>query len=88
VTAFHTAPPEVRAAAIERRDAYEAMWTGLLDRLVADGAARADLQLSTTRLILFGAMNATVEWFDPDGANDLDDLAEAITEQTWAGVAA
>lgn len=87
VTAFHTAPPAVRAAAIARRDAYEALWRDLLDALVADGAIRADLTLGTARLVLFGAMNSAVEWFDPDGPLTLDDLAEAITDQTWAGVA-
>ena len=88
VTAFHTAPPEVRAAAIERRDAYEALWTGLLRDLVAATALRGDLPVGTTRLILFGAMNSTVEWFDLDGRSSLDELAEAITEQFWSGAAA
>ncbi|MEM9033343.1 MAG: TetR/AcrR family transcriptional regulator [Actinomycetota bacterium] len=87
VTAFHTAPPSVRAAAIERRDAYEALWTDLLGGLITDGTLRPDLSVGTVRLVLFGAMNSTVEWFDPDGRQTLDDLAEAITGQTWAGVA-
>ena len=88
VTAFHTAPPDVRAAAIERRDAYEALWSALLHDLVVEGALRSDLHVGTTRLLLFGAMNSTVEWFDPAGRNTLDDLAEAITEQFWSGAAA
>ncbi len=88
VTAFHTAPPEVRAAAVERRDAYEALWSELLRDLVAARALRADLAISTTRLFLFGAMNSMVEWFDPAGRSTLDDLADAITEQFWSGAAA
>ncbi|MEO1062433.1 MAG: TetR/AcrR family transcriptional regulator [Actinomycetota bacterium] len=87
VTAFHTAPPEVRTAAIERRDAYESLWTELLHDLMAEGDLRPDLHVTTTRLILFGAMNSTVEWFDPDGRRNLDELAEAITEQFWSGAA-
>lgn len=88
VTAFHTAPPEVRSAAIERRDAYEALWTELLHDLTADGDGRGDLRIGITRLLLFGAMNSTVEWFDPDGRDTLDDLAEVINDQFWSGVTA
>jgi hypothetical protein len=31
-------------------------------------------------------MNASVEWFDPSRGN-LDDLADAITNQFWDGLA-
>ena len=57
VTAFRTAPAEVRSAVVPMRDAYEARWTDLLN----------ELELATptglSRLTLFGAMNAAVEWF-------------------------
>ena len=80
VTAFRTAPAEVREAVVPMRDAYEARWTGLL----------AELDLATpvglSRLTLFGAMNTTVEWFDVDRGN-LDELAEVITRQFWEGAA-
>ncbi len=80
VTAFRTAPAEVRDAVVPMRDAYEARWTELL----------GDLDLATpiglSRLTLFGAMNTAVEWFDPDRGN-LDELAEVITRQFWDGVA-
>ena len=79
VTAFRTAPVEVRDAVVPMRDAYEARWTNLL----------ADLDLATpvglSRLTLFGAMNTAVEWFDADRGN-LDELAEIITRQFSEGV--
>lgn len=79
VTAFRTAPAEVRDAVVPMRDAYEARWTGLL----------AELDLATpvglSRLTLFGAMNTAVEWFDADRGN-LDELAEIITRQFSEGV--
>ena len=80
VTAFRTAPAEVREAVVPMRDAYEARWTELL----------ADLDLTTpvglSRLTLFGAMNTSVEWFDADRGN-LDELADVITSQFYGGVA-
>ena len=81
VTAFRTAPAEVRDAVVPMRDAYEARWTALLTDLALD------TPVGLTRLTLFGAMNTSVEWFDPDRGN-LDELADVITRQFWEGVAA
>lgn len=86
VTAFRTAPAEVRDAIVPVRDGYEAMWTGLLQELVDSDAVTSPAPLGLHRLLLFGAMNATVEWFDPSRGN-LDDLATAITNQFWDGLA-
>ncbi|MEM9519300.1 MAG: TetR/AcrR family transcriptional regulator [Actinomycetota bacterium] len=74
VTAFRTAPAEVREAVVPMRDAYEARWTALLTEL--------DLPtpVGLSRLTLFGAMNTAVEWFDTDRGN-LDELADIITTQ-------
>ena len=78
VTAFRTAPAK-SAAVVPMRDAYEARWTDLLN----------ELELATptglSRLTLFGAMNAAVEWFDAERGN-LDELAEIIARQFSEGV--
>ncbi len=106
VTAFRTAPPQVREVVIPMRDTYEAMWSGLLGELAAgaeapmaashgaaagaDGSATGSAgppdrrSLGLRRLLLLGAMNASVEWFDPDRGT-LDGLADAITAQVWDG---
>ncbi|MEM8707753.1 MAG: TetR/AcrR family transcriptional regulator [Actinomycetota bacterium] len=81
VTAFRTAPAEVRDAVVPMRDAYEARWTTLLQ------AFELDAPVGLTRLTLFGAMNTAVEWFDADRGN-LDELAEVITRQFWDGASA
>lgn len=83
ITAFHTAPPTVREQVIPCRDQYEQMWTDLFRDMFPD-ADRRDLRLH--RLILFGAMNTTIEWYDPAGATSLDQLASAITDQFLTGV--
>ena len=76
VTAFRTAPAEVRTAVVPMRDAYEARWTHLLSDL------NLVEQPGLHRLTLFGAMNSSVEWFDTERGN-LDELAEVITTQFW-----
>lgn len=87
VTAFFTAPDDVRREIVPVRDAYEARWTALLRELQTAGAIDASVDVGLVRLILFGSMNASVEWFDP-AVGTVDDLATAITAQCWSGVAA
>ncbi len=60
------------------------MWSDLFAAIFPRRGAR-DLRLH--RLILFGAMNTTVEWYDPAGPTALDELAAAITDQFLTGVA-
>lgn len=86
VMTFRTAPESVRNAVVPMRDAYEARWTDLLLELQRTGRLRADIDVHIGRLTLFGAMNSSVEWFDP-GRGNIDDFAEAITGQFWNGVA-
>lgn len=86
VTAFHTAPDTVRERIVPARDAYEARWTELLAELRRDGDLRADLDVGLARLILFGAMNASVEWFHPERGG-LDAFADTITELFSSGAA-
>lgn len=87
VTTFRTAPDAVRSEIVPLRDAYEARWTALLKALVEDGALAADTDISVARLTLFGAMNASVEWFDPERGS-LDTFAARITRQFWNGIGA
>jgi AcrR family transcriptional regulator len=87
VVTFRTAPDSVRASLVPSRDAYEARWTALLRDLQRAGSVAADVDLNVARLALFGAMNSSVEWFDPSrGA--LDRFADAIARQFWTGMAA
>lgn len=85
VTAFRTAPDEVRDVIVPVRDSYEAMWTELLSDLVAAGELDPATPISLTRLNLFASMNHSIEWFDTERGN-LDELAEVIAHQLWQGV--
>lgn len=85
VTTFHFAPDDVRDEIVPDRDAYEAMWTELLVELQNDGHIRRRVDIGLSRLVLFGAMNSTVEWFHQERGN-LDRLATTIADQFWRGV--
>jgi AcrR family transcriptional regulator len=87
VTTFHLAPEAVRDEIVPDRDGYEALWSELLGGLGTAGFMGAGVDIGLSRLTLFGAMNTTIEWFDPDRSS-LDRLADTITTQFWTGVAA
>lgn len=84
VTAFHSAPPAVRAASIPVRDGYEQRWNELLSDIAPD----TDADLTLVRLLLLGAMSSALEWFDPGGARTLDDVTDTIVRQTLRGLGA
>jgi AcrR family transcriptional regulator len=54
---------------------YEAAWMPVLHALAAAGLLRADVNLA--RLLIFGALNWSVQWFDPKKSASLDDLTDA-----------
>ena len=85
VSAFHIAPDSVKQAVIPARDRYEARWVELFDGLVEDDQMSAQIDLRISRLVLFGAMNFAVAWFDPARGN-LDQLVDVIATQFWTGV--
>jgi len=85
VTTFRTAPPAICEAIVPERDAYEAMWSELLRELKAKREVRQETPIGLSRLALFGAMNSSIEWFDP-ARGSLDTFAEAISGQFWSGL--
>lgn len=86
VTTFPYAPAEIRNRIVPVRDGYEALWTDMLRAMAAVRAIDVGVGVGMTRLILFGAMNSTIEWFNPEGDRSIDALAEAIAHQFWTGV--
>ncbi|MCC2635126.1 MAG: TetR family transcriptional regulator [Ramlibacter sp.] len=64
-----------RTALAELQGAYEGDWEPVLRALHAAGRLRADVKLA--RLMIFGALNWSVQWFDRRGEATLDDLTDA-----------
>lgn len=83
VTTFRSVPPGLRDAIVADRDEYEAKWTELLRSILP---RQSNEEIGILRLVLFGAMNSSIEWFDAERGS-LDAFAEVITDQFWFGAA-
>ncbi len=59
----------------ELQVAYESTWTPVLQALHDSGQLAAPVKLS--RLLMLGALNWSVQWFDPKKGASLDELADA-----------
>jgi hypothetical protein len=87
VRIFGQVPQSVRDANLPTRRAYEAEWDRLLSRLQKNGALKRDLDIRRLRLTLIGALNATLEWFDPDRGS-ADALARTYADVFLHGILA
>ncbi|MEO7547886.1 MAG: TetR/AcrR family transcriptional regulator [Ramlibacter sp.] len=83
---------ESRSIAARQRSAlaglqgdYEAPWVPVLEALHAQGLLQAEVKLA--RLLIFGALNWSAQWFDRRQHATLDDLAKAAM-QLFIGTAA
>lgn len=64
-----------RAALAELRTTYEGAWDPVLRTLHADRRLKADVKLA--RLMIFGALNWSVQWFDRRKEAGLEELTDA-----------
>lgn len=79
-------PPALRDEIVKKRDRYERA----LRRLIADGVASGELVDADPAIIaraMLGAMNWTVTWFRPDGADTAAAVGEIISRFLVRGVA-
>jgi hypothetical protein len=79
-------PPALRSAIVKKRDRYEQA----LRRLIADGIRSGELVDTTPAIVaraILGAMNWTVTWFRPDGAETAAAVGDVISHFLVRGVA-
>jgi AcrR family transcriptional regulator len=69
---------ESRAEVIAVKDRYEAVWQTTLKELKKAGLVSDDSKVA--RLLLFGALNWTVQWYRPGGGLTLDQIAEHMID--------
>ena len=67
--------PRQRSALAELQSEYEAPWIPVLDALHACGRLKADVKLA--RLLMFGALNWSAQWYDRRKGASLDELTDA-----------
>lgn len=65
IRCFPYAPPALREGLAQVRKDYEALWRGLLDEAAAAGLLPEGAEARAARLALLGALNWSLEWFDP-----------------------
>ncbi|MFM6986873.1 MAG: TetR/AcrR family transcriptional regulator [Hydrogenophaga sp.] len=71
--------PAQRAEVNALRQRYEAAWVPVLQALQASGVLRGDPSLA--RLMIFGALNWSVQWYDARGGGaSLDDLTRTALQ--------
>ena len=85
VRIFRQVPNAIQRSNLDVRRSYEALWDGFLTELKDAGHLRSDVDLRSLRLMLIGALNATLEWFDPKLGNIVD-LADHYTEILTSGI--
>ena len=67
--------PRQRTLLAELQSDYETVWEPVLQALAAAGQLRGPVKLA--RLLMFGALNWSVQWFDAKKSATLDDLTDA-----------
>ncbi len=71
-----------------RGAAIRASWIAVLERGMAQGAFRADLDPDLTYKAVMGAVSALPNWYRPSGARSIDDIAEGYLRLFLCGMAA
>ena len=85
---FGQVPDNVRAQNMEVRRAYEALWDKLIMQLhTGAGAKPTKSRVRVARLMVLGALNASLEWFNPKQGG-VDRLAEQYADLIWNGFGA
>jgi AcrR family transcriptional regulator len=67
-----------RALLAQLQSEYEAPWAPVLEALHAGGRLRADVKLA--RLLVFGALNWSAQWYDRRKGASLDQLTDAAIQ--------
>lgn len=58
-------PDAIRKRQIREEERYGEIWRGLVNDLARAGGLRDDLDLYIAQMLVLGALNWTVEWWDP-----------------------
>lgn len=68
IRSYGMLPNELRARHREIRHEYARLWDRILREAQEDNAIRQDIKIVPLRQVMLGALNWTVEWFDPNKA--------------------
>lgn len=84
---FSMASPGVRERHYVQQQRYGEHFHELISAAVASGELRADLDLPVARMLLFGAMNWTIEWYRPDSGRSTELVIDHLVAMVFEGLA-
>lgn len=73
-------------AALDKRRAFDARMIEVVRQAQVAGLLRDDLDPAVVGRLVFGAVNSTVDWFQPHGRVSPHELAEAVITLVFRGV--
>jgi hypothetical protein len=79
-------PDDVRSTISPLQRTYLELWRGLLRDAEAAGDIRTDLDLSVVLMVITGALNWTVEWYEPGHHLTPEDLAAQFRTLVFEGM--
>lgn len=82
---FGQVPSHIRKSHLPIRREYDAYWIQFLEDAKAKGDIRDDVNLTTYRLMLIGAMNWLLEWYEP-GHKSIQDISQEFADIAVNGV--
>jgi TetR/AcrR family transcriptional regulator, cholesterol catabolism regulator len=65
IRCFPDVPATLRIKLGTARREYEAVWRSLMDDMASSGALPAGIDANAARLAILGALNWSLEWYDP-----------------------
>lgn len=73
--------------ALQRRREFDKRLSALVQAAIDEGDVRDDLDPRLVTRLLFGTVNSVAEWFRPDGAHPVSEIADALVATTFSGLA-
>lgn len=84
---FGQVPEEIRQRHLIDQREFGAYLDQLLRAAREAGEIRADVDLSVIRMLIFGALNWAVEWYQPGGRVSAEEVAAEFLAMTFEGLA-
>lgn len=86
---FSMADEDIRERHYREQRRYGDFFHGLLAEAIEAGELRPEIDPAVVRMLLFGAMNWTAEWYRPDRGRPaglvVDQMLTLVTEGLWLG---
>ena len=75
---FRSVTGPAREKILRSRDAYEALWEGMLHAAVGAGVIRTGVDVSMVRFLLLGAVNWSAQWYEDSQGYTPEEVADAF----------